>query len=112
MLRRANFGNENAMMAFEEKPARRRGIAVMHRCHAVVLRLAASCRAEQQFSPGSAQVQAQATRERFRNAGIELTTSGLLELPAMNGLHGCARIAVFVYKAANLSNRAPVPGSC
>jgi hypothetical protein len=30
----------------------------------------------------------QATRERFRNAGIELTTSGLLELPAMNGLHG------------------------
>ncbi|NPT46239.1 hypothetical protein GNZ12_33935 [Paraburkholderia sp. 1N] len=46
------------MMAFEEEPAMRRGITVMHWFRAVVLRLAASCRAEQRFSLGSAQVQA------------------------------------------------------
>src|SRR4051812_17464859 len=40
--------------------------------------------------------QATRDRERFRNAGIELTTSGLPALPAINGLHGCARTAVLV----------------
>src|SRR5215467_5639224 len=40
---------------------------------------------------------AYATRERRRNDGIEVTTSGFFSLPAINGLHGCARTAVFVF---------------